>query len=353
MRARNVGLAVMIILVGSAISAYYRGGFDRLRRGVESWSESWDCDLGGSPRRWEPADRSTQSLAVADAVLLRVANGLGEVVVRPTDDQQVRVIAQRYWRARRDAPREPRLRAIPERQGQAIVVEVNAGDQTERLDLEIAVPRRLTVEVGTASGSITVEEAAVARVNSTSGDVEVLRAGRAVVSTASGDVSLADVAGEVTVTSVSGDIHADLLGKGPLRLRTASGDIGITSAAGPLTVSSVSGDVTIEGFDGPRAELRTTSGDVQATLHQPRCGLTGRSVSGNLTFSLPPRVGADYDLGTLSGDVTVGGSTLGHSARSRLPGEGGITISAYTTSGSIELVTPTPPPAKPRPAAAT
>ena len=85
--------------------------------------------------------------------------------------------------------------------------------------------------------------------------------------TASGDLLLVDVAGEVQVETVSGDVAIRLDGPTGLAVKTVSGDCDRRGRPGrPVRVQTTSGDVrlTSELGDGPHA-IETVSGDVIVT----------------------------------------------------------------------------------------
>jgi DUF4097 and DUF4098 domain-containing protein YvlB len=104
------------------------------------------------------------------------------------------------------------------------------------------------------------------------------------VNAVSGDVRLrGEVAGNLTLKTVSGDADADRVG-GQLSAQTVSGDVRVGSVGGEVNAKSVSGDIRIEGV---------TAGDVRFT-----------SVSGDVEIGIAPGSLLDVDAGSTSGDLS-------------------------------------------------
>ena len=143
------------------------------------------------------------------------------------------------------------------------------------------------------------------KLTTTNGDVEV-----------SGDHS----ADEVTITSVSGDIHGTLPTCGKVVCRTTNGDIRWTGDVSDFRMESISGDVQFRG-SSDSVSAKTTSGDL--TLEGGICAAAVKSISGDVCLRsniLPDRV----EIGTTSGDMWVD-----------IPDSGKFTARFRSTSGDF------------------
>jgi DUF4097 and DUF4098 domain-containing protein YvlB len=157
--------------------------------------------------------------------------------------------------------------------------------------LEISVPARAGVSVDSVSASVAVSGVAGRRlsVDTVSGDVLVraARPGEASIDSVSGDVDLEIETASLAVDSVSGDIRVKGRVTGVVAIDTVSGDADL--AAGRLdrlTVNSVSGD----------SRLRAALADAGS--------ISGDSVSGGLSLSLPPDTSARLRVETFSGGIS-------------------------------------------------
>ncbi len=132
------------------------------------------------------------------------------------------------------------------------------------------------------------------------------------VKTASGDLKLRDVEGNLTMTTASGDVVADVVGA-DFRFNSASGGARIAAVAGTIEVKTVSGDLSVGAAEGPSVRVRSLSGD--ARLGIP----SGRTV--------------DLDMQTMSGDVTNRIEKAGETTAARRS----LAISMKSVSGSLQL----------------
>jgi DUF4097 and DUF4098 domain-containing protein YvlB len=133
------------------------------------------------------------------------------------------------------------------------------------------------VEVKSASGDVSFDEAEAVEISTASGDVELGRvSGPGKLRSASGDVELRELAGDLRVQTASGDVRLAAVSSGKLKVQSASGDVEVGVARGSavwMDVSSMSGDTSCEldARDEPPAddkplveiEARTMSGDVE------------------------------------------------------------------------------------------
>jgi DUF4097 and DUF4098 domain-containing protein YvlB len=109
--------------------------------------------------------------------------------------------------------------------------------------------------------------------------------------TVSGDVIGRGVRGEVELASVSGDVRLDDVVAKLVEAHTVSGDVELTGVkADEVVAETVSGDVEFSGDIRPRGnyDMKTLSGDV--TMRIPKnsgAQITGASFSGDFNTSFP------------------------------------------------------------------
>ncbi|MCK4236002.1 MAG: DUF4097 family beta strand repeat protein, partial [Candidatus Krumholzibacteria bacterium] len=110
------------------------------------------------------------------------------------------------------------------------------------IDIRLAVPLELAVEVKTASGDVSVSDiSGSVKVTAASGDAEISNIGSFLdVTVASGDIEVAKVAKRVGLCSASGDISAREIA-GDAEISTASGDIELVDLGGNLQLETASG----------------------------------------------------------------------------------------------------------------
>ena len=108
------------------------------------------------------------------------------------------------------------------------------------------------VNIKTASGDITLDDAESINIKTASGDARIRSAQSDVkVSTASGDVRIGDVEGKVNFSS-------------------ASGDLAIESCRGSVNASTASGDVNVGWLSGRRINLKSMSGAADIGIPRAR-----------------------------------------------------------------------------------
>jgi Putative adhesin len=229
------------------------------------------------------------------------------------------------------------------------------GDQVDHVDLN-AANGRVTVHVVASSGSefgdktvarlqvhVPARSTVVARL--VSADLKLSGVtGEVKLQTVSGDIN-GDVGGDLSATTVSGDVKLTARNARSIDIRSASGDIKLTGGGGNVDVNSVSGDIALELGNVNRGRLKTVSGALAATLTlAPDAQLEGQSVSGDLSFEFTSAPAGDFDIQTFSGDIDncfgpkPVESRYGPGTRLTFKnGEGRARVSAETKSGDVRL----------------
>jgi DUF4097 and DUF4098 domain-containing protein YvlB len=184
-----------------------------------------------------------------------------------------------------------------------------------RFDITVRLPKRSTVDLGTASATI-----------STRGVLAEAHA-----KTASGEVSIEQVEGDCKVHAASGDIKLGTIG-GIVDIKTASGDLRVARVSGRCSAKSASGAVDI-GWAGDLVSATSASGDI--TLRDAAQGeVICRSTSGDIAIGVRKGTLVWLDLSTVSGRTTSGllpeDAPAGGSERV-------LTVKAQTVSGNITV----------------
>ena len=141
----------------------------------------------------------------------------------------------------------------------------------------------------------------------------------------SGNIRAAEITGELSLVSTSGDIQV-VKGKRVSAAKSTSGNVEISDMDSdmPLEAASVSGDIIVHRAKAARMELSTVSGKVIAQdVTSDR--LEAQSLSGDVEFTGPFSKGGRYEFNSHSGNVKVA-----------VAGNTGFEIEANSWSGNVE-----------------
>jgi len=195
------------------------------------------------------------------------------------------------------------------------------------LDLNLAVPAGMDVEIVSASGDVELASVlGAATITSASGEVEAVGVGDLKVDVSSGDMTVSEVSGKAVLSSSSGDVEAHAI-KGNLSVRSSSGEIVLSGIGGDLAVQTTSGDVTTEGVRG--VDYSGTSGSARFT--GVRGPVTAIATSGDIEVDAAPESMANYEMRTSSGQLALSFERVL---------KGGFALKVRTTSGDISTTLP-------------
>ena len=253
---------------------------------------------------------SAQAVDVAAGGELRVSLPQGDVVIHVWDRNQVSVVA--------DGVDRNGLRV--EKNGDSVDVTLGGrGSRWGDVEIEISVPRRFTLDIGTGGGDVTVQ-----------GDLE----GLLEVSTSGGDIDFNDVQGEVRVTTHGGDVDGGDV-SGDSEVRSHGGDISLGNVGGKLDVTTHGGDIELREVGGD-LRAKTLGGDIDATRVGGLADLTTQGGDINLDSVAAEATlrtaGGDISMRTAEGPVTA--QTAGGDVEFRLVRGW---INAVTAGGDIEV----------------
>lgn len=228
-----------------------------------------------------------ETFDVEGPVRVTVENPAGEVKVATGDAPraEVEVRALRDDEASRDAVANTRVELrdgelvveVPHRRGSFLI------GRDPQVLVDVRVPHDSALAFATASADVAARG----------------RYGEVRGKTASGDVTLTDAA-SVSLEAASGDLRVDEV-RGSARLRTASGDVAIGHAAGRIEAAVVSGDLRVRSADEGGA-VQAVSGDIELGA-VARGDVEVRSVSGDVSVGVPAGVRVHVDVSTVSGDL--------------------------------------------------
>ena len=214
------------------------------------------------------------------------------------------------------------------------LVQIEVVTTATRVEVRTQYPRERRNFSVSVDYTVTVPRAAGATVRSVSGDLKVLTVdGVLSVETVSGDVTVGKAGQLESAKSVSGNVVIDTAG-----------------SEGDLSISSVSGDVSLKSVKARGLEANSVSGSVD--FSGVACSrLRAKSVSGDLVFDGPLTKGGRYSLQSHSGDVTVytDGSTGFEMAAGTFSGNIESDVKIVSTFGGEHRAGPPPPPAPPTP----
>jgi hypothetical protein len=154
--------------------------------------------------------------------------------------------------------------------------------------LEIRVPRRSRVWIKTASADIHVADV--------DGGLDLY--------SVSGGVRATGTAGEVYAESMDGNVEVAAETRW-VRVKTAAGQVSVRMDQGDLTASTVSGNIVVAAGRLERARFESVTGDIRYDGDFDRGGtFTFETHAGLVELTLPGGVAAAFDLSTHHGRIT-------------------------------------------------
>ncbi len=174
------------------------------------------------------------------------------------------------------------------------------------IDYDITLPRAATLDAGSGSGDITVEDVGAS-----------LKA-----HTGSGNIHARGVGGPADLHTGSGDIRFEQAASGDVRAQTGSGSVQLDGLSAGLYAHTGSGDVTVSGSPTTDWKLQTGSGNLHLNLgSKAHFNLEAHTDSGSVHTDQPIAMQGTLDKHHIRGAVNGGGPTL----------------SAGTGSGDIDI----------------
>ena len=154
-------------------------------------------------------------------------------------------------------------------------------------ELELSVPRGIAIEMTGISLAVSIEGSA--------GDVTV--------STVEGDISLDGGSGNVALSAVDGSVTL-AAASGKIAVNAVDGDVSVSESDGAIAVTAVDGDVILEGITSDNVSVNAVDGDIDydGTIQDG-----GRYVlsthDGDLDVLIPAGANARISIDTFSGEL--------------------------------------------------
>jgi DUF4097 and DUF4098 domain-containing protein YvlB len=297
----------------------------------------------------EQTERFSRRIKIGRDGRLSVTNIAGNIVVTAGSGDEVSIDAVKRTRGGSGDLAGVRI-DVDERPGRVDVRTTHTRNGNDRVsvDYTIVVPPGVAVEARSISGDITVRSVQGAvRAETISGNVTAAATPRLeLLRSVSGTVDLSDTGadGELSVSSISGDIRARALRAKGIDLKTVSGDVRLTDVAcDRLGAQSTSGDLEYTGTlaRGGRYSLNSHSGGIRLTISGPTgFEFSGGSFSGSIRADADGRVttGQNNDRVTSTGRTRVRRGPVNSEALQATFGDGSAVVTARTFSGDIILL---------------
>jgi hypothetical protein len=270
--------------------------------------------LAGIP--WSERAESMDSLRLKrppEGAALHIDNGNGRTCVRAEDREDILVEAHKSARAenQEEAKRlleKIRVAASESAEGLHLLVEIpRRWNRHGQVNLELRVPRELTMQIHSSNGSVAVQGVR----------------GRVKARSSNGSVCVRDVVGDMD-------------------LATSNGKVSCAATRGRLVARSSNRKIEIEQHSGS-LDAMTSNGTIHASIQElgPE-GVVLATSNGRIVLDLPEEIDAELDVrvdnGVIRNHRTLAGTTRDSTGRVRGKlGRGGALIRLRTSNGSISL----------------
>jgi DUF4097 and DUF4098 domain-containing protein YvlB len=295
----------------------------------------------------EQTERFSRKVKVGRDGRVSIANISGDIVVTAGSGDDVSIDAVKRTRSGQGDLASVRI-DVEERGGRVDVQTLHTGrNDRVSVDYTVVMPASASVDVHSVSGSVKVTGVhGSVRAETVSGNVTTTDTPRLEnAKSVSGDVYLTGAAadGDLSASSVSGNVTAKGLKARGLDLGSVSGDISLSDVScDRLTIKTVSGNVEYAGtiVRNGRYEITSHSGTVRLLLANPSgFELNANSFSGSIRSELPLTIGGDSagrDRDSRD-DRDRGRRRDGSNSRAMRAtfGDGAATVTVRTFSGNI------------------
>jgi DUF4097 and DUF4098 domain-containing protein YvlB len=273
------------------------------------------------------------------AVRLNLAIPAGRIEIETADVQETHVELEALSDSARELLGETRIDSRERPGGHEVIVEVpqrtsfflGFGRGAE-FRLRVACPDGADLDIRTKSADVQARgRYGAVEIKSASGDLSIDEAQEVRVKTASGDVALDTVHGVAHVQSASGDLSVQRVG-GDATVQLVSGDLWIRDAGASVHANTVSGDHRLDAVVSGSVEVQTVSGDVLVGVRRgSRVYIDANTISGSTNSEFELSDAPAEDPGTESDDAPM------------------VELRIKTVSGDVNVVRAAAPAQLPRP----
>jgi len=255
-----------------------------------------------------------------------VHNGRGNINVRSSDDEVIRVTGKtgvRAWdESEADRMGKP-VSAEIVKNGDTYEVRPKGYDTSDSrisVELEVSVPKKSALTVKTEKGDVTVSDmTADVGVTDQSGDVEIrnttgdvsieMHKGDVKVNDSKGNVKVSGKGGEIDVVNAAGSLTVDGDFYGPVRADKVTLGVRLISAKTDLTLSALAGHLEVASgnldvVDAPgNLSLRTRDNEISIENPGGKVNVENRNAAINVRFISAPK--DDVNIMNSSGEISL------------------------------------------------
>lgn len=207
-----------------------------------------------------------------------------------------------------------------------------------RVNFKITVPKETSCDLVTSDGNVSLTGLALSQQCRTSdGNIAIASVGGDVVGrTSDGNISVKQVNGAVEARTSDGNISVEDI-KGNTQSVTSDGNIALSHVTGDITVSTSDGDIAFTDVSGS-VKASSSDGNIRGNIVELKKSLAVRTSDGNISITVPDRLGLDLDIKGESLNVALNNFS-GTSDEKYIHGKvngGGIPVS-LTSDGNVSL----------------
>lgn len=207
-----------------------------------------------------------------------------------------------------------------------------------QVNFKITVPKETSCDLHTSDGNVSLSGLTSNQQCKTSdGNVAISSVtGDVIGRTSDGNINVKQITGAVEARTSDGNIVAEDI-KGNTQSVTSDGNIVLSKVTGDITISTSDGDIAFDNVSGS-VKASSSDGNIRGNILELKRSLAVRTSDGNISITVPDRLGLDLDIKGESLDVALNNFS-GTSDEKYIHGKingGGIPVS-LTSDGNVSL----------------
>jgi DUF4097 and DUF4098 domain-containing protein YvlB len=175
-------------------------------------------------------------------------------------------------------------------------------------------------------------------IRTSDGDIDLNEVnGRTLARTSDGSITFKNLTGSFFGTTSDGNVFGERIG-GTLEIKTSDGDIDLNEVNGGTSVRTSDGNITFKNLAGSFSGA-TSDGNIRGNILKLGKELAANTGGGNISVTIPDRLGLDLDIHGESLDVPLTNFT-GSSDKKSIKGKangGGIAVNLRASDGHVSL----------------